>query len=137
MLLCLSLICSLILGCDLSYKQKLYLREQNNTRWVSEYPDICLEITETGDVAQITIDNVTTELCVFFAIGGNSVRFLEKDARRIDDDGIGVVNLDKWLFIGRWQLIEDGKIVVNIINNDKGFLDKSIKKITFIREENE
>ena len=105
-----------------------------NTRWVSKNPDIFFEVSEefgelTGSrtYGQISIDGEITEIVVYF------------------NHGIGIYGTGMYvdellpggnrerLFSGMGKYYP-GELVMNKINNEKGFLDKSIKKITFFME---
>ena len=102
---------------------------RENTRWVSKGPDIFFEVSEefrelTGfrTYGQISIDGEITEIVIYFDHGaGAFVDELLPDGNR------------ERLFRGERKNYPD-KLVMNRIYSDKGFLDKSIKKITFFVE---
>ena len=105
--------------------------DQGYGRWVSENPNIYFEVSEkflelTGfrTYGQMVIDGVTTEIVVYFDYGtGMYVDELLSDGDR------------ELLFGGTCNFSPD-KLVLSINNKIKGSLefDKSIKKITFIKE---
>jgi hypothetical protein len=115
---------------------KKWPTDQENTRWVSLDPDIYFEvsakfndITKNNTYGKINIDGVVTEIAVSFDFG-DGVEF--RPAFAFTDSG--GIDGDAWLFMGKWDFSPD-KLVVDITNNTKGFLDDSIKTITFYREE--
>ena len=111
------------------------LSDHVNTRWVSNDPDIYFEVREEGLIyGEITIDGMATEIIVSMGPPGNNVEFSDKLAYIVDEHGNEGTNADMWLFIGSGKFSENS-FVVKIFNNKKGFLDESIKEITFIKED--
>ena len=132
---------------DDSIREITFIREDNpngiigrrpidypNTKWISQDPDIYLEIDESGNVSytQITVDDVTTELICAFDYEA-FVYFYPVSAGYYGDNGIEIVKANELLFTGKCICNKD-KLIVKINNNKKGFLDDSIKEIIFIRE---
>ena len=108
--------------------------DQENTKWVSTDPDIFFEVNErfrniTGSrtYGEINIDGVITEIFVSFDFGTN-ITFYPISAFNGE-----FTHGDEWLFIGRCRFRND-RLVVNIFNNSRGFLDDSINTIVFYRE---
>ena len=139
---CIVMICFSLQGCwggwtDINAGKRPI--DHNNSRWVSEDPDIYFEVSDdyreiTGGrtYGKITIDRVVTEIRVSFDYG-TTVQFADIAAYKVDENGRAYIDGNMWLFIGRCKFSED-KLVVTVINNND-FLDESIKKITFIKEE--
>ena len=106
--------------------------EYDNTKWVSEDPDIYFEINDkyqyiTGNstYGQIFINGIVTEIIISFDYGAG-IEFRPISAYD------GAINADIWLFKGDCKFSKD-KLIVIVTNNEKGWLDDSIKKITFVR----
>ena len=138
LILILCLIIPLLSSCD-PYPSKHHPITNPNTRWVSENPNMFFEIDDfanPGDLiakvsyAQIIKDDEVIELILSFDYSGGSVIANELSAR-LPDGGILGGNA---LFQGLCKSSAK-KLVVTIERNDRGFLDESIKEITFVRED--
>jgi hypothetical protein len=115
-------------GCNRDSKSYAPLNHEN-TRWVSEDPNIFFEVSEEfreltryKTYGQISIDGEITEIVVCFDHGvGMYVFELLPDGNR------------EHLFGGLSKFYPD-KLEVNKINNGKEVFGKSVKKITFFME---
>ena len=109
-----------------------------NTRWVSQEPDMFFEVHNRGSVsyAQIIVNEEIIELMVDFAESGSSV--LVRDLSGFDPDTgrmfPGLSTADVTIFIGLCRFSPD-RVVITITQNPIGFLDDSIEKIIFYRED--
>ena len=138
--LCLSMFCLLAQGC-VDFNVGKRPTDQNNTKWVSQNPDIYFEVNdEYGAVTgcntygKTTVNGATTEIAVRFDYG-TTVQFSPISAYHKGENGSqSYIDGDDWLFIGRCEFSKN-MLVVNVFNNSKGFLDDEIKKITFVKEE--
>jgi len=107
-----------------------------NTRWVSENPDIYFEVTRNGEMTygQITIDGDAIEIIVSFDYG-TGIDFYDLSAYTPPNESnrYGAIDGTNWLFWGSCKFGKD-KLIVTIKKN-REFLDDSIKKIIFVRED--
>jgi hypothetical protein len=100
------------------------------TIWASENPDISFIIYQPHDeiYGQITIGDTSTDLRISFDYGAR-IYFHDISSRNPET---GEFHYATWLFQGNCRFGEES-LVVTITDNKKGFLDNSIKRITFIR----
>ena len=129
---------ALLTGCVDFYTGKRPI-DYPNTRWVSENPDMYFEVGNSVSVeyAQIMMHGEVIELICGFDHGVGITfydvsAFIPADPSNPND--IDGVRFEGWLFMGLCEFSKD-KLVAKITNNGKGFLDKSIKEITFLRED--
>ncbi len=142
--LCIAMEIIILQGCAVDMYVGKRPSDQNNTKWVSEEPDIYFEVSDkynelTGcnTYGKVNINGVETEIAVSFALGSPRVEFRPVSAyHKSDNEEESYIDGNAWLFKGNCNFSHN-KLVVKIYNNDKGFLDDSIKKITFIKEEKE
>ena len=133
-----TVMCLLLWGCDIYHGQRP--SDYKNTRWVSENPNIYFEVNEkfseiTGTITygKIIIDGVTTEIAVDF--GMEPVAEFRPISSYKKGEGI---DGHAWLFRGRCKYSPDKLVITKIVNNsryEESFLDESIRKITFIKED--
>ena len=109
-----------------------------NTRWVAENPDMYFEVGDERNVTycQITIDGEPSEIICSFHISGKQVNFYDLSARILPTEEHPYEGLigNKVLFTGLCEF-SPKKLIVRILDNEKGFLDDSIEEIVFIRED--
>jgi hypothetical protein len=99
--------------------------DENDVKWISQNPDIWFVVQDNQYYGEITLNGKTTEIGVSFDYG-TGIAF------RIDHSNSG----DDWLFLGRWKYTKGADTFrVNVFNNEKGFLDDSVKTITFTKED--
>ena len=115
---------------------------QDNTRWTCEELDFYFEVSEryydtveSKTYGQINLNGEITEIVVLFGHGGN-VNFTPIYTIELKNGATesSVKYGDKWLFLGRCKFSAN-KCVVTVFNNEKGFLDDSIKTLTFIKSD--
>lgn len=115
-----------------------------NTKWVCNDPDMFFEVNEKyGEITgsstygQINIDGAITEIAVSFNFGtAAKFRPISSYKTRVLEDGTveSYIAGNEWLFWGECRFSKN-KLIVNVTDNSKGFLDDSIKTLTFIRED--
>ena len=118
------LLCLSITSCGVDFTEGKKPINYYSTTWISTDPDIWFAVQETRDwscLGEVNLDGVKTEIKVRFN-PGTSVYFRPIDAEIGDD----------YLFLGTCKFGKE-KLVVKITNNSKGFLDDSVKTITFER----
>lgn len=131
----------LLQGCAIDRYVGKRPSDQDNTKWVSEEPDIYFEVSDkyadiTGcnTYGKIVMEGIETEIAVSFAAGSTRVKFRPVSSyHKEDNEENSYIDGDDWLFLGKCRFSND-KLVVTVSNNEKGFLDESIEKITFIKE---
>ena len=129
--ICIIIMCFLLQGCD-RYTEKRPT-DQDNTKWVSQKPDIYGDITGNNTYGKIIIDGVATEIAVDFLMAPRAYFRSINAFQKKNSDGELYDALNDWLFKGSCKFSRN-KLVVKITDNSKGFLDDSIKEITFIKE---
>lgn len=124
------------------YENRFCPIEYENTRWTCEELDIYFDVNEKfKDITwcrtygQVNLNSEITEVRVSFDYG-TGVEFSPISAcvTKTSEDGLTrkYIDGDMWLFLGRCKF-NPNKCVVTIFNNEKGFLDDSVKTLTFIK----
>ena len=103
-------------------------RPNSGTKWVSSEPDIWFVMDKGVGIGKITIDGVTIDIHVVFDF---SIDIHFKEPLTSENQ----LNYYEYYYFKGSCKFGEHKIVVAVTNNSKGFLDDSIKKITFVREE--
>ena len=118
----------MLLSCCVDFYYDKRPNNYDNTKWVSSDPDIWFTVNKNECIGEITIDGITTEIAVIFDFGmGVDFSLSLIPTNHIEKE-------EYFLFGGSCKFNEK-KLVVTVNANSKGFLDDSIKKITFVRED--
>ena len=139
-----SFLLMLCIGCNLDPYREYYPGGQDNTRWTCVELDIYFDVSEKfkstlrcNTYGQINLNGEITGIKVSFDYG-SGVEFSITPANRavIQEDGSTKILNDSeaWLFLGYCKFRKD-KCVITVRNNEKGFLDDSIKTLTFIKSD--
>jgi hypothetical protein len=118
-----------------------------NTRWSSKNPDIYFVVGENlnagrkgttpyaGDsFGMVIVDGKEVEVLVGFDYGA-LITFDDLSKVGWDSElGCYIFNSESQLFTGLCKFGKN-KLVVTIENNSKGFLDDSVRKLVFVRED--
>jgi len=140
-ILIISVFVSLLTGCDPNTGRRPM--DFPNTRWVSKNPDMFFEVPPTQDEAYrgplhggIIKDGETFELMIAFMWPGALVSFNDSSGFDLETRSLlpGINEINVRLFTGICTFGRN-RLVVEIDNNDKGFLDDSVIRIVFRRED--
>ena len=102
---------------------------ENDIKWVSQNPDIWFAVQDGDCYGEISIDDEVYEVVV--NIGQSVIEFHPASAER--ENGLYV---DEFLFLGHWKYeVGADTFSVDVFNNSKGFLDETIKTISFVKED--
>jgi hypothetical protein len=134
-MLCAVMAVAFLSGCDPISKQ--LPANYPNTRWVSEDPDMFFIPGKLGETsyAQIIINGEVVELLAWMGNGAGmdfyDATMCDMETKRLLPEYSGTEAL---LFSGL-GIFRRGRVIMNVTNNPKGFLDESITTIIFIRED--
>ena len=107
--------------------------DYENTLWISSEADTWFAVHDRRDgcgIGEMIIDGEITEIEVWFDFGASVNFMLPNYTNNLSDFW------DYCLFRGQCKFSKD-KLIVEIFNNRNGFLDDTIKEITFVREDME
>ena len=122
---------SLILTSCITFKSNWDERPniENDIKWVSQNPNIWFAVQDGDCYGEISANDEVYEVVV--GIDQSVIEFFPASA-----ETESALHGDEFLFLGHWKYkVGADTFSVDVFNNSKGFLDETIKTISFVKED--